>query len=625
MTEKGRRQQPGFACEECRRRKARCDRERPKCGLCKETGTVCVVLDQKQQRGPKKGQLNAMRSQIASLQWQLNQQLGYESDSGLGASGQRTPERCPETDPAPYEVRFESGGHGLASVNETDINFFCISPSAAAPVMTPTVTAATQFPTLENAPPSLRWPDWAMDWGKKDLAMHIDTVGLKSHFPSSDIHMTDHNTLSLPEPMTQPDHQDTIITDHMCADLDQVYFDRVHPVLPIIYRLRFFSWADQDNPGVARACLRLAMRTMAAAMSAPGHRFCDQLYAETCQFLQAHSVGLKTPIALEYIQAWLLVAHYELLRVGEHQAMLTAGRCFRLVLMARLSDIDAPNSDEVNLQTSDKTPSCDVLGETFAVVEEQRRTFWLTFCLDRFLCSRNEYPLTLEEEMICTRLPAPETNFQNNKHIRTSFLPEAMSESQNGPLLSPFAESIILATLHGRCMAHRRSFTKQSHRGSSDGDDFWIRQKRLATAVEKRIQALGTISSAKIDSSPLLLFVHMLAYSAVIKLGHTAQTASSARPTIEHQGATAAYERRASSAVVEMVRLAKQVPSFGCFKGHPFLPDPLACAANFLTAKSDDTVFSDAVGIRYLLRLLKDMQGMNSLARGYFDRLHSAI
>lgn len=128
------------------------------------------------------------------------------------------------------------------------------------------------------------------------------------------------------------------------------------------------------------------------------------LDAETCQFLQAHPVGLKTPIALEYIQAWLLVGHYELLRVGEHQAMLTAGRCFRLVLMARLSDIDAPNSAEVNLQSSDKITSDDVLVESFAVVEEQRRTFWLTFCLARFLCSRNEYPLTLYEEMASSNI-----------------------------------------------------------------------------------------------------------------------------------------------------------------------------------------------------------------------------
>ena len=64
MADKGRRQQPGFACEECRRRKARCDRARPTCGLCLESSTICIILDRKPQRGPKKGRINAMRSQI---------------------------------------------------------------------------------------------------------------------------------------------------------------------------------------------------------------------------------------------------------------------------------------------------------------------------------------------------------------------------------------------------------------------------------------------------------------------------------------------------------------------------------------------------------------------------------
>jgi hypothetical protein len=70
------------------------------------------------------------------------------------------------------------------------------------------------------------------------------------------------------------------MTEYERADLDQVFFDRVHPVLPLIYRRRCHRWIDQPLPGTARACLRSAMRTIAAAMSAPGARFCDQLYAE---------------------------------------------------------------------------------------------------------------------------------------------------------------------------------------------------------------------------------------------------------------------------------------------------------------------------------------------------------
>ncbi|OIW25917.1 hypothetical protein CONLIGDRAFT_672845 [Coniochaeta ligniaria NRRL 30616] len=551
----------------------------------------------------------------ASLQWQLNQQLGYETDSAPGTSGQTAPEHDRDAE----QVTSASSETAPLNLGWTDATADW-RPEDLELDVTPTATSAAS----ETAPLDVGWTDWAADWRPEDLSLSVGVGmgGQKLQLLMPDIDMTNQNTLPLTEPTTLTDNGHTTITDHMRADLDQVFFDRVQPVLPIIHRRRYFSWADQENPGAARACLRSAMRTMAAAMSAPGCRSCDQLYAETCRLLQAHTVGSKDKIVLEYIQAWLLLGHYELLRVGEYQAMLTAGFCFRLVLMARLSDIDAPGPDNVNLQRVSPVSMMneDALGESASAVEEQRRTFWLAFCLDRFLCSRNEYPLILQEEMICTRLPAPEANFQNNQQIRTSFLAEAMSASHQGPPLSPFAECIVLATLHGRCMAHRRSYTtKESHGGTGDGGgDFWTRQKRLASAAEKRVQVLGTTSSAHVDNDPMLFFAHMLAHSAVIKLGHTAQRASSAWHTVEQQGATAAYKRRASSAAAEMVRLAKQVPSFSCFKAHPFLPDPLACAASFLTARRGNIELADDDGVLHLLRLLRDMQGMNSLARGYF-------
>lgn len=58
------RRQPGFACQECRRRKARCDRVRPQCGTCAEAGLSCVIIEERPQRGPKKGQLKALRSRV---------------------------------------------------------------------------------------------------------------------------------------------------------------------------------------------------------------------------------------------------------------------------------------------------------------------------------------------------------------------------------------------------------------------------------------------------------------------------------------------------------------------------------------------------------------------------------
>jgi hypothetical protein len=194
------------------------------------------------------------------------------------------------------------------------------------------------------------------------------------------------------------------MTEHERADLDQVFFDRVHSVLPLFYRRRCHGWINQPLPGTARACLRSAMRTIAAAMSAPCARFCDQLYAETRRLLEDYTATSKETIELEYIQVWLLLGFYELLRVGENQATLTAARCSRLVLMARLFEIDAPGSDE---ESHDE--------DNFYVVEERRRTFWLAYCLDCFLYSRGEYPPTMQEEMVSVKTERPICSWMSSR------------------------------------------------------------------------------------------------------------------------------------------------------------------------------------------------------------------
>lgn len=249
---------------------------------------------------------------------------------------------------------------------------------------------------------TLGWTGWTTDLSAVEIGLGAGTGGSLTDLPLpmftaasvTDSNMRNSKTSSPAEQIMLTDVAATapiMITDEIRADLDQVFMERVHPVLPFTHFRRYHAWADQKNPGAARACLRSAMRAMAAAMSASSSRFCDQLYAETYTLLQAFPVRRKDDIAIEYIQAWLLMGHFELLRVGEHQAMITASRCCRLALMARLLHID-----EHDAGTS---YSGENITSTFSDAEERRRTFWVSFCLDRLLCSRNDYPLSLQENM----------------------------------------------------------------------------------------------------------------------------------------------------------------------------------------------------------------------------------
>lgn len=173
----------------------------------------------------------------------------------------------------------------------------------------------------------------------------------------------------------------------------------------MVHQQRYFAWAGQENPSPARACLRSAMHTLAASMSAPYRSCVNVLYAESRYLLEesrrasdaidSHSLAPRDKIQIEYVQAWLLLAHYESLRVNEWQAMITAGYAFRLVQMTRLHELD-------KLQTTGAPPMAGFEpNESFAETEERRRTFWVAYTLDYFLCWRSEWPLTLYEDMVC--------------------------------------------------------------------------------------------------------------------------------------------------------------------------------------------------------------------------------
>lgn len=189
--------------------------------------------------------------------------------------------------------------------------------------------------------------------------------------------------------------------------------------------------------------------------------------------------------------------------------------------------------------------------------------------------------------------------------------------TQNGPsALSPFAECVVLAALHGRCMIHRWACVREE--AGVEPYDFWARQEWLASVAERRVQMLVPCSA--VDTDPILLFAHMLAHSAVVFLSNTVQRAP--WRTLDQQLATAAYERRASVAAMEIVRLAMAVPSLSCFKAHPFLPDQLAAAAAFLSTPSN-TVVGGNDGVEHLLRALRDVQVINCLAREQSLRLNN--
>ncbi|PTU22071.1 hypothetical protein P175DRAFT_0436324 [Aspergillus ochraceoroseus IBT 24754] len=505
------RQRPGSACEECRRRKVRCDRQRPQCQVCYETGIECKISTTRLPRGPRKGQLRTLRTRIAAL------------------------ERC------------------LAD-QHPEINH--------------------QMATLFDGP--------LLDCDSEDDPLRDMSALRESCTESiSDGRRTSTKSPCSPGSPTQP----RLVTELMRADLDQLYFDRVHSFAPILQRWRYQVWAKQSKKREAQICLQYAMWTLAASLSAQFRALRDVLYQETRRMLD--KLELQGPLAdantgIEQAQAWVLICIYEYMQLSPLQAWMSVGRCCRLVLGMRLYELDDPNTS-VLVTRDQETKLIDWTG-----LEEGRRTFWMAYSLDRFISCHAGLPFTLNEQLIVTRLPAPEEEFQTGQPVLTRYLPDVIMGSSNNcdtDVLGSFTEYIVLATICGRAISHRQKATVEQINGDVF-QGFWSRHQWLHELLNYRIQILS--SSAHID--PMLMFARITAHTMVLFLHSVLESIT--WKTGDHLLGIIQDERLCVMAAHEVVNLVKVQSQLGYFKVHPLMPIPLLMCSEFFAGHTYlDTTF----------------------------------
>ncbi|KAI2464011.1 fungal-specific transcription factor domain-containing protein [Annulohypoxylon bovei var. microspora] len=627
------RQQPGLACESCRKKKSRCDRARPECGSCTATGAVCIFTNKRPQRGPRKGQLQALRARIATLERSLGDQNEYvDFDHGV-FFGPLTPlEGSTDTSStitSPETTRKSSINQ--SSDGEYDHSSNALFPNLNSDLILSAVQNAKSNRRLDNLDHSifsdllLPTDDVVTLAAANHLSDEESPEGSDTTFISGSTavnsstqpiqHSWNNPWVSETESYNKGTDAVDEIGDLVQVDLDQLYFDRIHPVAPVVRRARYFSWARNPDKAEAEVALQSAMRTLASSASAAYQGLTNSLYAETCRRLAKldeatdHELAEKFP--LEHIQAWLLLAHYEFMRKPHRRAMMTAGRAFRMVQVSLLHEIHEPD-----ISLSDFGVSSN---NSWVEAEEKRRTFWAAYCLDRCVGLYNRCPLTFHEDGMRTRLPAPEEDFESGRPIRIDFLHDAIAISGQNTL-SPFAECVILLTLGERCMTHQPRVLAETLYGN-DPLEFWARYEWLDTTLDKRRRRLTQSSPTTATlTDPMLIFTHMIAATVEIHLMETLRSRSFSNT--QRRMAVEAYEDRAVQAAREIVLLAKPVSQLSCFKAHPFVPGALFHGARILLVGGlRNSVSTDAAGATELLETLQSLKGVNNLAQELLRKL----
>ncbi|KAJ6785404.1 hypothetical protein PWT90_05780 [Aphanocladium album] len=393
------RQRPGTACSECRRRKLRCDGLRPKCTVCSQSGVECEVVTEKATRGPKKGYIQALRNRIAVLESQLASQ---------------------DPDGTPFD---ESSSEKAASSSAA------ISPGPL------------QSPRIHDPSSQYSYDVFGSN--------AIQSLNLGMHFPDDDqssvsqIFGPNMRLSESPESFVLDAGALSPLANITCshahqAELNQLYFDRVQPSVPILHQKRYLSWSKRVDKTNSQRALQYAVWMLASIVSPQGHNAHEKLYDAAKKCVESSSKPFDAELAsmqdLELVQAIILVSVYESMRGFYDTAWMSTGRARRMVQLMRLHEID----DGVQSQLMDQNDPIET--------EELRRAFWMAYLMDNIFSVRGNWPVALTEKMIHTRLPMPEYEFQNEQPIQTDFLAEVILEPIPQPR-SPFCESIIFATI----------------------------------------------------------------------------------------------------------------------------------------------------------------------------------
>ncbi|OTB05897.1 hypothetical protein M426DRAFT_121124 [Hypoxylon sp. CI-4A] len=544
MAAQPRRPQLRIACEECRRKRIRCDRGTPQCMPCATSGKTCVVRDNYLRRGPKKGYLKTLQNKIEDLQTRLNEQETSTTET----------RSC---SPSQEDVNSDNDNGGSVDNNEIQ------STSTSTPILFDDIQLwsqplEVQFPMMQPGP-----------W---------DSIG--NPFPTSDF-----AALDIQEPAPFAIRVGLHITPMMHNDLDQLYFDRAYMFAPILQAHRYRSWSKQPNKSKQQICLQHAMWTLASSLSSQFQVSVRQLYEETRQLL--HGIESEEPyhqISLEHAQAWLLLAIYELTCEDYHRWMMSAGMAFRLVQMMRLYELDmhqSPSIPQSQEQYSRQLSPSGQVQDDWTDIEMKRRTFWLAYTIDRFTSMVDGLHMFFDDRMIRTFLPAPEANFASGRPVDMGFLADIVRDvdlERPDDDLSPFTETIIVAHLCGLVLEHKQ---RPPARNRDTTVEFCRRHRYINALLAQRITIMRVHCTLE-HLDPVLTCTALAARISVLMLydfiesqplGAKSQVAQLTKAL------HAEYQQQAMDMIADIPLLVTALDQH--FQTHPLTPILLLLGARF--------------------------------------------
>ncbi|ESZ97049.1 fungal specific transcription factor domain-containing protein [Sclerotinia borealis F-4128] len=396
-------------------------------------------------------------------------------------------------------------------------------------------------------------------------------------------------------------------------ELHQIYFDNIHPSLPMIHKYRYFAAMNLTPNLRPPVSLRYAMWTLAASISEKYMDFKDHFYRRARKYMEVDALkGFgENIISVSHAQSHILLASYEFKMMYFPRAWMSTGAAIRLCQMMGLHRLDKPSLD---------VKQCIPPPRDWTEREERRRTFWSAFCEDRYASIGTGWPMMIDEKDIASDLPSSEEAFDMSKSERTQTLTEAMSP-QGASKLSPFAGVVLMASLFGRNLLHLHRSDADDRDNDLNGD-FWKRHRNMDNIL------LNTSLSLPFHlrlphgmANPNTVFLNMNIHASTICL-HQAAIFKAENNRLPASVA-AESKGRAITAANEITSIMRMISHMNLSTMNPFISFCLYVAARvfvqYLASVPKDSQITDS--LRFLLYAMNAIKKKNPLTESFLAQL----
>lgn len=563
-----------IACVICRKRKLKCDGNKPKCATCTRLGHSCAYDEARRKSGPKRGYVKDLEARLAQVEGRLKTQDNKRSKNA------NEPEQH-GVQQSIFEAEEPMGTQADPQLSMPGVSYDSM------PTNDPTILPMTNMaPMMMPDPEFLPQIDLSLD-----QSFSWEMIGL-----------------GLEEPMP---------TQEAVDELTQIFLDKLHPSLPMVHKYRYYASMNLAPDRRPPICLRYIMWCHAASITDKYMHHQDIFYRRARKYIEADEMKGQGEafVSLAHAQTWTLICAYEFKMMYFPRAWMSVGRAARMVLMMGLNRVDGVGMD---VKQSLPPP------RDWTEREERRRTFWMAYCVDRYASIGTGWPTAIDERDIMTCLPASEEAYESSTPQKTPTLEDAM-KPQQAAQLSSLAGVVLVSHFFGLNLTHlhRPEPNQQEH---DINGPFWKRHRNLDNDLLKT--ALQLPSSLRLPSgirNPNIVFLNFALHTSTICL-HQAAIFKAEKNHLPKNVIEQSRTRciLAAAEIASVMRLISHLDVAGM---NPFMAFCLYVAARvfvqYLKTTPDDQEVRQS--LEFLLAAMRAIQRKNPLTESFLVQLNVDI